>query len=69
MSQFRWITKALCGSWMPTRNAAMADAVINGQAQMSAARGHKKTLNAYARIEARPARPLADSAIIVGGHP
>jgi hypothetical protein len=51
MAQFRWVTKALVGTWHKTRNEALCEAVWNGQAFLNPGKGAIITLRPFASIE------------------
>lgn len=53
MIKFRWMTKALVGSWYKSRNEALCEAVWHGQAFLNAGKGAIITLRPFASIEAR----------------
>jgi hypothetical protein len=53
MSQFRWISKALTGSWHLTRNDALCNALGHGQAFANEGIGPVITLRNFVTMEER----------------
>lgn len=53
MSQFRWISNVLVGSWRLTENDALCDALGHGQAVLNQGKGAIIILRAYVTIEKR----------------
>jgi hypothetical protein len=53
MSQFRWIGKALVGSWHLTHGEALSDALVHGQAVINEGPGPVITLRDYVTMENR----------------
>ena len=53
MSQFRWVGKALVGSWHLTHGEALSDALVHGQAVINEGPGPVITLRDYVTMENR----------------
>lgn len=54
MSQFRWISKAVAGSWRATYEEALRDALIHGQAMAGLTEWDAITLRDFTTIQSRP---------------
>ena len=55
MTQFRWISKVVVGSWKNTRNDALNDALEHGHASVSTVKGLAIILRPFTSIEKRKA--------------
>lgn len=54
MSQFRWISKAVTGSWRATYDEALRDALAYGQATAGVTEWDAITLRDFTTIQTRP---------------
>lgn len=54
MIEFRWVTKALSGPWLVTRQQALLSAMEYGQASVNTEKGEIITLRGFVSIEERP---------------
>jgi hypothetical protein len=53
MTKFRWAGKAVVGTWYPTENKALYDALRFGQATLNSGKGQIISLRSFASIERR----------------
>ncbi len=51
MTQYRWITSALCGRWCSSPEEALYDALRAGQGFQTLANSDQITLHEFARVE------------------